>query len=106
MLAQDVPVLLTRGEYDEVSAGTALQAGCAVSHAAHTLRCAVLCAALCTAVLCAVQGVPVLLTRGEYDEVSAASALQVAAGLPSSGGQVVTFKGSGSYMHLGELRLF
>lgn len=48
------------------------------------------------------QDVPVLLTRGEYDEVSGQSALQVASGLPSSGGQVVTFKNSGSYMHIGE----
>jgi pimeloyl-ACP methyl ester carboxylesterase len=47
------------------------------------------------------QDVPVLLTRGEYDEVSGQSALQVASALPSSGGQVVTFKNSGSYMHIG-----
>lgn len=49
-----------------------------------------------------VQDVPVLLTRGEFDEVSAASATQVAAALPSSGRQVATFKGAGSYMHIGE----
>lgn len=47
------------------------------------------------------QDVPVLLTRGEFDEVSQASALQVATALPSSGGQVATFKNSGSYMHIG-----
>jgi hypothetical protein len=63
---------------------------------------------VCYAVCCmlyTLQDVPVLLTRGEFDEVSAGSALQVAAGMPSSGGQVVTFKGSGSYMHIGELLL-
>lgn len=43
-----------------------------------------------------------LLARGEFDEVSRASALQVASALPSSGGQVATFKGAGSYMHIGE----
>lgn len=52
--------------------------------------------------LSCVQDVPVLLTRGEFDEVSTASATQVAAALPSSGKQVATFKGSGSYMHIGE----
>lgn len=51
------------------------------------------------------QDVPVLLTRGEFDEVSAASAGQVAAALPSSGRQVATFKASGSYMHIGECQL-
>jgi hypothetical protein len=44
----------------------------------------------------------VLLTHGEFDEVSTASATQVSAALPSSGKQVATFKGSGSYMHIGE----
>lgn len=43
-----------------------------------------------------------LLTRGEHDEVSVASAQQLAAALgSSSGGQVISFKGSGSYMHIG-----
>jgi hypothetical protein len=44
----------------------------------------------------------VLLTLGEFDELSTASATQVAAALPSSGKQVATFKGSGSFMHIGE----
>jgi len=51
------------------------------------------------------QDVPVLLTRGEFDEVSQGSALQMATALTSSGGQVATFKNSGSYMHIGGLEI-
>jgi pimeloyl-ACP methyl ester carboxylesterase len=50
----------------------------------------------------ALQDVPVLISRGEFDEVSAASAAQLASALPSSGGKVLTCAGSGSFMHIGK----
>lgn len=50
----------------------------------------------------AVQDTPVLITRGQFDEVTQASAQQLADALPSSQGKVYTFDGSGSYMHIGE----
>jgi hypothetical protein len=46
----------------------------------------------------------VLVSRGEYDEVTPGSAQQLAAALPSTRGQVNTCAGSGSYVHIGESR--
>lgn len=46
----------------------------------------------------ALQGLPVLVSRGESDEVSEASAKQLITGLPE--GKVATFKGAASYVHI------
>ena len=77
-------------------------AGPGVHTAATHSKCAAILHTADACVFVCAQDVPVLLTRGEFDEVSGASALQVASALPSSGGQVATFKGAGSYMHIGE----